>query len=218
VRSVNLFTTKEKKMKKKLFALSGVFLIVLVIAGLWAAKAINLNGVEETIPQSTPMSLASGLSVEQMAQDASAIVIGQCTGTQSRWVERRLVTDATILVGETLKGDATPGSVMKVELPGGISPNGRFQVAMTYAGAPQISPEEEVFLFLYRPVEDASSYSVMGFAQGKFSINKADDGEKVVMRDMTRAQVQKGAGAIRGNFQVVPLSEFKAFVMSILNK
>jgi len=46
VRLVNLFTTKEKKMKKKLFALSGVFLIVLVIAGLWATRATDLNDVQ----------------------------------------------------------------------------------------------------------------------------------------------------------------------------
>jgi hypothetical protein len=204
-------------MKKKLFALSGVFLIILVIAGLWATKATDINGVQPAQEQITT-SLASAQSMEQMAQDASAIVIGQCTGTQSRWVERRLVTDATILVGETLKGDAAPGSVVKVELPGGISPNGRFQVAMTYAGAPQISPEEDVFLFLYRPVEDASSYSVMGFAQGKFSVGKDTDGQPVVTRDMTKVPVQKGAGVIRGNLQVVPLSEFKEWVRSVLNK
>ena len=204
-------------MKKKLFALSGVFLIVLVLAGLWATKATNLASVDQTVNDtSAATSQATGLSMREMTQKASLIVIGQCAETHSRWVERRLVTDATILVGETLKGDATPGSVVTVELPGGISPNGRFQVAMTYAGAPQISPEEEVFLFLYRPVEDASSYSVMGFAQGKFSINKADDGEKVVMRDMTRAQVQKGAGLTRGNLQVIPLPEFKELVKSYL--
>ena len=203
-------------MKKKLFALSGVFLIVLVIAGLWATKATDINDVQQTPPPMT--SLASAQSMEQMVEGSELIVIGQCTGTQSRWVERRLVTDATISVGETLKGDAAPGSVVTVELPGGIDSNRKFPVAMNYAGAPQISLDEEVFLFLTGPVEGANGYSVMGFAQGKFSINQASDGEKVVMRDMTRAQVQKGAGAIRGNLQVVSLSEFKAWVISLLNK
>jgi hypothetical protein len=203
-------------MKKKLFALSGVFMIVLVIAGLWATRATDINGVQQAMQPTT--SLASGQSMEQMVQGSQLIVIGHCTGTQSRWVERRLVTDATISVGETLKGDAAPGSMVTVELPGGISPNGRFQVAMTYAGAPQITPDEEVFLFLTGPVEGANGYSVMGFAQGKFSINKASDGEPVVMRDMTKATVQKGPGAIRGNIQSVTLSEFKAWVRSYLNK
>jgi hypothetical protein len=213
LRSVNLFTTKEKKMKKKLFALSGVFLIVLVIAGLWATKATDLNDVQ-LARESAPISLASELSTQEMAEGASLIVIGQCTGTQSRWVERRLVTEATILVEETIKGDVA--GTLKVELPGGVDANRKFPVAMTHPSAPQISLDEEVFLFLIPTDEGSNGYSVMGFAQGKFSIGRAADGEKVVMRDMTREPVQKGAGAIRGNIQVVPLSQFKALVRAYL--
>ena len=200
-------------MKKKLFALSGVFLIVLVIAGLWATKATNLNDVQ-LARESAPISLASGLSMQEMAEGASLIVIGQCTGTQSRWVERRLVTEATILVEETIKGDVA--GTLKVELPGGVDANRKFPVAMTHPSAPQISLDEEVFLFLIPTDEGSNGYSVMGFAQGKFSIGRAADGEKVVMRDMTREPVQKGAGAIRGNIQVVPLSQFKALVRAYL--
>jgi hypothetical protein len=203
-------------MKKKLFALSGVFLIALVTAGLWATTATDINGAQQA-PLPTA-SLASGQSMDQMVEGSQLIVIGQCLGTQSRWVGRSLVTDATISVAETLKGDAAPGSVVTVELPGGIDSKGKFPLAMTYAGAPQISPEEDVFLFLYRPVEDANSYSVMGFSQGKFSVNKASDGEKVVMRDMTKAPASKGVGPTRGNPQVVSLSEFKEWVMRVLNK
>jgi hypothetical protein len=215
VRSVNLFTIKEKKMKKKLFALSGVFLIVLVLAGLWATKATDLFDVQQVEPAAT--SLVSGMmSMEQMSQGASAIVIGQCTGTRSQWVGRSLVTLATISISESLKGAAAGN--LTVAIPGGVDANRKFPVAMTYAGAPQISTDEEVFLFLTGPVEGANDYSVMGFAQGKFSINQANGGEPVVMRDMIKTQVQRGPGAIRGNLQSVPLAEFKALVMSYLNK
>jgi hypothetical protein len=201
-------------MKKKLFALSGVFLLALVTAGLWATTATDINGVQQS-PQ--PMaSLTGGQSMEQMVEGSQLIVIGQCLGTQSRWVGRNLVTDATISIGETFKGDAAPGSVVTVELPGGIDSKGKFPLAMTYAGAPQISPEEEVFLFLTGPAEGASSYSVMGFSQGKFSVNPASNGEKVVMRDMTKAPVQRGSGAVRGNPQAIPLIEFKAWVRSVI--
>ena len=103
-------------------------------------------------------------------------------------------------------------------MPGGIDANRKFPVAMTYAGAPQFSLNEEVLLFLTAPVEGANGYSVMGFSQGKFSIGKANEGEKVVMRDMTKTPVQKGAGLTRGNPQVIPLSEFKALVRRYLNK
>src|SRR5262245_6033440 len=127
-------------MKKKLFALSGVFLIVLVIAGVCATMATNLNNVQQAM-ESAPISPASGLSMKEMAEGASVIVIGKCTGTQSRWIEGALVTDAAILVEETIKGDMT--GTLKVELPGGIDPNRKFPVAMTYPGAPQIYLDEE---------------------------------------------------------------------------
>jgi hypothetical protein len=202
-------------MKKKLFALSGVFMMVLVIAGLWATKAVNLNDAQQTMdPAAT--SLGAGMPMRQMVEESSSIVIGRCAETRSKWVGRSLVTEATISVEEALKGDAAAGTQVTVELPGGIDFNRK--VAMTIAGAPHISPGEKVFLFLFRPDDGATVYSVMGFAQGKFSVGQANDGEEVVTRDMTMAPLQKGAGLTRGNPQVVPLSVFKARVNSYLNK
>lgn len=202
-------------MKKKVFALSGVFMIVLVITGLWAAKAINLMGVEQTIdPAAT--SLATAPSMREMAEGASLIVIGKCLETRSQWVERRLVTLATVSVTERIKDDVGAADPLTVVLPGGIDSMRKFPVAMTYAGAPQISPDEEVFLFLTGPDEIANGYSVMGFAQGKFSIAEDIAGEKVVTRGMTRARIEKGVGVTRGNLQVVPLSKFKEQVKSYL--
>jgi hypothetical protein len=203
-------------MKKKLFALSGVFMIVLVIAGLWATRATDINGVQQA-SESATISPASEMSTEQMAQGAALIVEGDCTGTKSQWVERRLYTLATVTVKESLKGSA-PEKVT-IAIPGGTDGNRRFPIAMTYAGAPQFSLGERVVVFLDdTQSEIPDSYSVMGFAQGKFSINKANDGDEVVMRDMTKAAVQTGAGAIRGNLQSVKLSEFKAWLRSYLNK
>ncbi len=202
-------------MKKKLYALSGVFLIVLVIAGLWATKATSITDAQNT-RGADPIFLPPGMSMEQMAQGASAIVHGKCVATQSQWVERRLVTLATISVSESLKGD--PGETLTVEVPGGVGNKGKFALAMTYAGAPQFSLDEEVFLFLNSPEDGSNSYSVMGFEQGKFSVGKAQDGEPVVMRDMNTTPVRKGMGMTRGNSQVISLSEFKALVRSYLSK
>ena len=202
-------------MKKKLFALSGVFMIVLVIAGLCATRPFNLNDAQQTVdPAAT--SLGAGMSMRQMVEESSSIVIGQCAETRSKWVGRRLVTEATISVEETLKGGEAAGTQVTVELPGGVDPNR--EIAMTYAGAPQISPNEKVFLFLFDPADGSNSYSVMGFAQGKYSIGQSNDGEPVVTRNMTMTPVQKGAGLTRGNSQVVPLSHFKKLVESYLNK
>ena len=199
---------------KKLFALSGVFMILLVIAGLWATKAINLNDVQQTV-NPTATSLGTDMPMRQMVKESSSIVIGQCAETRSKWVGRSLVTEATISVEEAIKGDAAAGTQVTVELPGGIDLNRK--VAMTIAGAPHISPGEKVFLFLFRPDDGANSYSVMGFAQGKYSVGQANDGEEVVTRDMSIAPLQKGAGLTRGAPQAIPLSKFKEWVKAISN-
>jgi len=199
-------------MKKKLFALSGLFLVVLVISGLWATKAINLTGTEQTIePGST--SLANGLSMQEMTEKSSLIVTGKCLETKSQWIDRRLVTLATVSVTETIKGDSSPE--LTVVLPGGVDSNRRFPIAMTYAGAPQIASDEEVFLFLTGQDEVPGAHAVMGFAQGKYSIGEGEQ-EKVVTRDLSKVRLQKGMGTVRGNIQAVPLSEFKEKVKSYL--
>jgi hypothetical protein len=202
-------------MKKKLYALSGVFLIVLVIAGLWAAKAVSLTGVEQTIASPQKTSTAAELSLQEMTTGALVIVTGTCLQTKSQWVGRSLFTMATVAVTDSIKGDAP--STLVVALPGGADSNRKFPIAMTYAGAPQMHPTEEMFLFL-KAGGAAGNYSVMGFAQGKFSIAKTNAGEPVVARDMTMAPLQKGVGVTRGNRQVLSLSEFKARVKSYLNK
>jgi hypothetical protein len=63
-------------MMKKLFALSGVFMIVLVIAGLWATRAINLNDAQQTV-NPTATSLGTDMPMRQMVKESSSIVIGQ---------------------------------------------------------------------------------------------------------------------------------------------
>jgi len=208
-------------MKKKLYALSGVFLIVLVLAGLRAGlratKAIDLTDVQQAVdPAAT--SMHGALSLRDMTEGATMIVMGTCLETRSQWVGRSLVTLATVSVEETLKGGAAVGTAVTVELPGGIDANRRFKVAMTYAGAPQISRDEKVLLFLTGPDDGANSYSVMGLSQGKYSVGKDTAGQPVVTRDMTMAPMQKGAGMIRGNPHVVPLSEFKELVNSYLHR
>jgi hypothetical protein len=154
--------------------------------------------------------------MQEMTEGATLIVMGTCLETKSQWVGRSLVTLATVSVTETIKGGAA--EKLTVVLPGGVDANRKFPVAMNYAGAPQMSKDEEVFLFLTTQDEVAGGYAVMGFAQGKYSIAEGSDGGKVVTRDMTKAPVQKGAGMIRGNLQVVPLSEFKELVKRYLNR
>jgi hypothetical protein len=127
-----------------------------------------------------------------------------------------LVTLATVAVDEVIKGSQT--STVTVVLPGGVDTNRRIPVSMTYAGAPTIAPQEEVFLFLASEEGAADRYSVMGFAEGKFSVIEDEAGQKLVSRDLTKVRGQMGPGAVRGNRQFVTLSEFKAKVRGYLGQ
>jgi len=152
--------------------------------------------------------------MQDMVAQSELIVTGRCLSTRSVWIDRSLVTIATISVGETIKG--SEASTVDVVLPGGADSNRRIPVAMTYPGAPTIQPQEDVFLFLTQAGVIANSYAVMGFAQGKFSIVENNQGEKLVSRDLTKVRLQAGAGVVRGNFQTTYLSDFKAKVREYL--
>jgi hypothetical protein len=212
---VNLFTIKEKNMKKKLFALSGVFLIVLVVTGLWATRATDLmNVLDPEQNDQGAATLVNGMTMQEMTESASLIVVGKCLETRSQWVERSLYTLATVSVTDTLKGEAA--ETLTVAMPGGIDANRRFPVAMTYAGAPQMSPDEEVVLFLDNKGGVANSYAVVGFAAGKFSIVRNTAGESVVTRDRSMEPIQEGPGLTRGNLQSIPLEDFKGRIRNFL--
>jgi len=198
-------------MKKKFFALSGIFLIALVIAGLWAGKAGGFTDVDQTTDPSTTTKI-NGVSMEEMVRGAELIVIGKCTGTQSEWMDgRRLVTVATVSVTETMKGDAP--ATLKVVVPGGYGSKGKFQLATTVPGAPTMGTNEEMALFLV-PANDevANGYSVMGFNAGKFSIVQDVDDKTVVTSVPMKVRAPRVTGLTSGNPQVIGLSEFKALI------
>src|SRR5687767_6125034 len=131
-------------MKKVALAISFIF-VALLVSAHWATKAVN-SPPDDVIQTAADTSLAIGLTIQEMVSQSDLIAIGSCVETKSVWVDRSLVTLATINVAETLKG-AELGTVT-VALPGGVDANRKFPVAMTYPGAPQITPGENVFLFL----------------------------------------------------------------------
>ncbi|MEK6407842.1 MAG: hypothetical protein AABN34_12840 [Acidobacteriota bacterium] len=138
--------------------------------------------------------------------------------SRTAWIEdgRVLVTLATVTVDEVIKG--TAASTLTVVLPGGVDLDRRIPVAMTYAGAPTMASQEEVFLFLTGEERVTNGYAVMGFAQGKLSVIRDEDGEKLVSSDLTKVRGNKGPGVVRGNRQFVSLSEFKAKVKGYLGQ
>jgi len=186
--------------------------IALVAATQWGTKATDAPA-ENTLgtPDTT---LAVALSLEDMTNQSDVIAIGNCVETRSVWVDRTLVTMATVSVTETIKG--TEASNLTVVLPGGADVNRKFPVAVSYPGAPRLTPGEDVFLFLSSDPDFSGNYTVAGFSQGKFSIVNDEDGEPLVSRDLTRMQLQSNNGVRRGGANATPLSSFKDQVRGYL--
>jgi hypothetical protein len=175
-------------MKRKLQAIVGT----LVLVGAATVEATTIRR----------------LANEELTNDASLIVMGRVVESKSQWLDRNLITLATVEVSSALKGE--PGQRITVALPGGIDSHRKFPVAMTYAGAPTLADNENVLLFLVRgeDLEPVDAYAIEGFAQGKFSILEDAEGVKRVSRDLTRVDVQDENGVTRGTRTLQPLSEF----------
>ena len=198
-------------MKKITLASCLLILIALLVSSRWVT-AVDAPP-QDTLP--TPdTSLAVALSVQDMVAQSDVIAIGNCVETKSVWVDRTLVTLATVSVTENLKGSES--SNITVALPGGVDVNRKIPVAMTYPGAPQLTPGENVFLFLTASDEVPGGYTVAGFSQGKFSIVTDDEGEQMVSRDLRQTSLKSDNGIHRGSSNTIPLSKLKDEVRGYL--
>ncbi|HEX9942932.1 MAG TPA: hypothetical protein VGG03_13015 [Thermoanaerobaculia bacterium] len=150
----------------------------------------------------------------ELIQEAETIVTGRCIRLQSQWVERDLVTLATLSVSEVLKGQA--GSEITVVLPGGIDANRPIPVAMTFPAAPEILLQEDVLLFLTGEERVLDGYSIVGFSQGKFTVVEAG-GQKMATQDLSALDLQGGNGGIRrGAAKTFPLAQIRQKIQQTL--
>ena len=198
-------------MKKITLVSCLLIVIALLVTTRWA------TAVDAPPQDSLPIadtSLAVALSVQDMVNQSDVIAIGNCVETKTVWVDRSLVTLATVSVTENLKGNES--SNITVALPGGVDANRKIPVAMTYPGAPQMTPGENVFLFLTATGEVPGSYTVAGFSQGKFSIVTDEDGQQVVSRDLRQSSLKSNNGIHRGSNNTIPLDTLKNEVRGYL--
>lgn len=200
------------------FATLGICLsvAVLLISAAWSGTALNAPRTDDVIQTPVDTSVTAGLSIKDMINRSDLIAQGSCVDTRSVWVDRTLVTLATISIAETLKG--SEAGTITVALPGGIDANRKFPVAMTYPGAPRIAAGEDVFLFLTADSRAPGSYAVTGYSQGKFSIVKDEAGEQIVTRDLTKTMLKDNNGVRRGSADATPLSSLKAQVKAHLRQ
>ncbi|HKP80627.1 MAG TPA: hypothetical protein VJT69_01350 [Pyrinomonadaceae bacterium] len=199
-------------MKKILLGSCLLIAIALLVSARWGTKAVNAPPQDE-LP-ATDTTLAMALSLPDMVSQSDVIAIGNVVETKSVWVDRTLVTLATVSISENLKG--SEASTITVELPGGIDANRKIPIAMSYPGAPSLTPGENTFLFLTATGEVAGSYNVTGFSQGKFSIVTDEDGEQVVTRNLTNTSLKSNNGVRRGGSDLMPLANLKERVRGYL--
>ncbi|HEU4794578.1 MAG TPA: hypothetical protein VFT02_03045 [Pyrinomonadaceae bacterium] len=197
-------------MKKMTLAISLVIGIALLASMRWSTTATD---APTDLMPAADTTLALALSIGDMTDQADVIAIGNCVDTRSMWVDNSLVTLVTVAVGEALKG--APGETLTVVVPGGVDANRKVPVAMTYPGAPRLTPGENVFLFLNADTE-VGGYNVSGFSQGKFSIVEGEDGQPMVTRDLTKVSLKDNDGVRRGTANMTPLASMKAQVKNRL--
>jgi hypothetical protein len=66
---------------------------------------------------------ARRFSNQDLAAAADVVAIGECISVRTIWIDRTLVTEATIQVAENLRGTS---GILRVILPGGIDANRTF--------------------------------------------------------------------------------------------
>ena len=201
-------------MKKLMLAVSIAIVIALLASVRWSTTATDAPPAD--LLAATDTTLALALSIGDMTDQADVIAIGNCVETRSMWVDRSLVTLVTVAVSESLKG--LPGDTLTVVVPGGVDVNRKIPVAMTYPGAPRLTPGENVFLFLNADSEVGGGYHATGFSQGKFSIVEGEDGQPAVARDLTKVSLKDDNGVRRGTVALTPLATLKAQVKGHLNQ
>lgn len=154
------------------------------------------------------------MSDESLVESADLIVVGTAQEVESTWLDRDLVTLATVEVAETLKG-AADGPVTVV-LPGGVDADAALPVAVTWPGAPTLAPGEEVLLFLTHYPAYPGGYAVAGFSQGKFAVFEGPGGEAHVTRDLSTLRLVAGQRVGPGSERTVRLDDFRARVRGLL--
>lgn len=115
------------------------------------------------------------LSVEEMSREAAAVVRGKVVSRQGAWDEeqRRIYTYTEVQVSETLHAKGSVPPTLVIRTLGGEVGN----IGMKVSGTPQMTPGEEVLLFLRIDALDASQFQVIGMAQGKYRIERSASGE-----------------------------------------
>jgi hypothetical protein len=145
--------------------------IVLALTVLTAAAAVDATQVLYRTPQ-------------ELGKESVLVVQGRVSGVESYWndTHTKILTEARIAVDASFKGDG--GRSLRVVQMGGVVGN----VRMTVHGAIQWHAGQEVVLFLEPSLSGA--YTVSGFTQGKFDVERDPDTGLAYVRRPAQEGVQ----------------------------
>lgn len=106
------------------------------------------------------------MTTEEMTRRADVVAIGKVTATRSEWDQNkaRIVTRATMSVGEYVKGNA--GNVMTITTPGGEVDG----VGEWYSHMARFNKDEEVVVFAEK--DKKGNYRVTGGSEGKIPVKR----------------------------------------------
>ncbi|MCM1987985.1 matrixin family metalloprotease, partial [Methanococcoides seepicolus] len=138
-----------------------------IFLGILGILIVSMIGLVNATP------VNKQLSLQELTEDATIILIGNVENVKSEWNEdeTQIFTNITISVGDVIKGDV-PDQRITIRQMGGTVDN----ISLYIIDSPQFSLDEEVLLFM-KP----GFIPIVGMSQGKFSIETdAGTGDKMV--------------------------------------
>jgi hypothetical protein len=118
------------------------------------------------------------MGIENLAMEAQTVVLGTVVRMESRFDSRsdykRIVTDVSIKVNRVIAGEPREAVVVTV-LGGEVGNQGQL-----VPGAPRFKVGEEVVLFLRRFRDLPDRFSIVGFTEGVFRVER--EGARVRLR------------------------------------
>ncbi len=112
------------------------------------------------------------MTVDEMTQQATAIVTARVTGTSASFTGQTIYTHYKLQITETLKGFPT----QDVVVPGGTV--GKYR--QLFPGTPELQPGQDYLLFLW--TSSTGLTHLMGLSQGVFALAPQADGSTVASR------------------------------------
>jgi len=150
------------------------------------------------------------LTLEQMAEKATAIVRGRVVGSSTSTWNSIISTTYTVAVAETLKGPDT--QTVQVSVPGGVAGG----VRHSFPGTPDLASGDEYVFFLW--TGKSGRTQIIGLSQGVFQLQADAKGSPSVLRSAsTETMLDPATGAVITDTPIrMPYSELARRVRNAL--